>query len=89
METDGGLHDVYSNILVPSHARIFSTPCGVEAVFVIGKPRLKKVQLGGEEAGRRRESRLPYLVRELVLDVLLDPAQHEGLEDHVQPGKLV
>lgn len=30
-----------------------------------------------------------YLVAELVLHVLLDPTQHEGLEDHVQTSQLV
>ena len=37
---------------------------------------------------QRRESPL-YLVWELVFHVLLDSAQHERLEDHVQPGKLI
>lgn len=32
---------------------------------------------------------LLYLVRELVFHILLDSAQHERLEDHVQPGQLV
>ena len=49
--------------------------------------RLKTEGLGRREA--LSQGSVTYLLCHLVLNVTLDPAQHEGFEDHVQSGELL